>query len=99
MLTNRHPMLPMTELVRDLSPEAQALAIPAIQRVLNQAHHFQERMDEARDIERQFNALEHKHPPFVAPLVGCERCAEEDRYIAVIGSGERARACLEGRAA
>ena len=95
MLSTRHPIAPLAELVRDMSPDAQALAVPAIQHALNQARHYAERMDEARDLELQFKALEHTHEPFQAPDNGsCRRCSIEDEYLIVLGSADRAKAML-----
>jgi hypothetical protein len=92
----RHEIIPMAELVRDLSPAAQELAIPAIQRVLNWAHHYDERMDEARDIAANIEGAEHNHEPGV-DTVRCYRCwlyFEEQR---VLGAAERSKGLLEGR--
>lgn len=97
LVGSRHPIMPLTELVKDFPTDVQAMLVPAIQRMLNAGHHYVERMDEARSLERDFKRLEHNHEPFVAPETPCRRCALEDEYLRVFGSAGRARALLEGR--
>lgn len=98
MTVTYHPTLtPLTELVRDLSPEAQALALQAITRVLNHAHHYDDRMDEARGIEQDINAREHSRPAPCIDTDGCDACWFVREEQIVLGAAERSKAFLEGR--
>ena len=92
-----HPAVIIAELVKDLRPDLQTIVTESIVRMLDRAESYQERMDEARDLERQFKALEHNHPPFVAPETPCPCCSVEDEYLVVLGSADRSRALIEGR--
>lgn len=89
---------PITELTMGLSDEAKGLAIEGIQRVLNQAHFFDQCVEKARVVDVTIKEAVHTRetPCIDTPdCPCCEAVAEEQR---VLSAQCRTRALLEGRA-
>lgn len=97
--TLHHPISPISELTRDLSPDAQALAIPAIQRVLNQARYYDQCQAEARELAYFVERTAHLKPAPCIETRGCERCRFEWEEQRTLADRERTRLLLTGRAA
>lgn len=88
------PPIPMAELVRHLSYEAQDLAIRGITTVLNRARYLEELRDAAKHASLAVERLEHDHEPFRSNADPCPRCKAEAREQTVLAALERQRVLL-----
>ena len=97
MSMTTHPVIPMAELTRGLSPEAQDLAIRAITTALNRAHYLDELRDAARRASQDVEQLEHSHDPFRGNADPCPRCKAEAHEQSILATRDGLRALLRNR--
>lgn len=88
----------MLDLVRDLSTEAQALAVGAIQSVLNQGRFYDECKQRAFALNAEIMGLEHSSPSPCCDWRTCRRCQLEEQEQRNYRDWERVRLALGGRA-
>ena len=96
-MTTTHPIIPMAELTRGLSQEAQDLAIRAITVALNRCHYLDELRDSARNASEAVEQLQHSHDPFRGNADPCQRCAAEAREQQVLATMDGLRGLLVNR--